>query len=184
MRVRRFHGVLILAAAAISGWLLARFSIPKPIVSTRSPQLLTPGPWGVLEVTPITIAPPDDILPIRDFEERGTHWIFGDISTERLSEMLELIKVPPRLRAQMLSPAMLHDGTNGLEILPSPEVVFALPPATRINLYRALKSRATDRSSLSFRIATKDFDERFGNAGLRPATIARLRQIHRKDTSL
>src|ERR1043166_3535223 len=82
MRVRRFHGVLILAAAAISGWLLARFSIPKPIVSTRSPQLLTPGPWGQLEVTPITIAPPDDILPIRDFEERGTHWIFGDISTE------------------------------------------------------------------------------------------------------
>src|SRR5205807_122660 len=43
-------------------------------------KMVKPGPWGELEYVPMTIAAPDDILPVRALVAEGTHWFFKSYS--------------------------------------------------------------------------------------------------------
>src|ERR1051326_6413227 len=60
------------------------------------------GPWGEIERTPITIAAPDESLPVKAFEGDGiTHWFFKDMSQASLASLMENTGVPDTVRKEL-----------------------------------------------------------------------------------
>jgi hypothetical protein len=173
---------LMFLLALIAGLFFGR-ALPRtaPVMDTashalRTAKLLKPGPWGNLEFTPITIAAPDEILPVRALETQGTHWRFDNVSREQVVELFGKLDLPATLRDRLLSPAMLHPLTNGFVITPTPDAVFALPPSARLALYQVL-GRFPNNIRDAYCLSVKSFEKQFQSSGLPAETVERFRKL-------
>jgi len=106
----------------------------------RSPEIAQ-GPWGQLEIVPITITPPLELVPeYAPFTSHKVQWHFSGTSSSRLATLLTEIGLPESLRTTLLSLAKLNPAVNGFTIQPNRELVLGLSPENRSKLYVAINT--------------------------------------------
>jgi hypothetical protein len=129
----------VLAVGLVAGMVVSHHSSRPPGPGLDAGAIpLKPGPWGNLEYVPIEIAPPDELLPVREWESHGLEWVFENYTRDKLEQLLVSLNVPPDLRKEMLDDKHLTTLPNGLSMKPSPDAVFALSPGARLGIYKVL----------------------------------------------
>lgn len=98
------------------------------------------GPWGRLEIVPITICPPlglvEHRMPVR---AREVVWYFPCKSRDGLAGLLRRVGLPEPLQSTLLSLARPIGGqTEGYTVRPGPELLMGLDGQTRARLYLLL----------------------------------------------
>lgn len=129
---------------------------------------------------PMTIAAPDELLPVRALEAGGTHWFFGGFTQASLKQFLESTGTSPENRDAMLAADAVRDLPDGVESRPSEEVLLSLSPESRLAIYRMLARFPRNSNQLTF-IALGSLDERFRDSGISDATrelFMRLSCVH------
>jgi hypothetical protein len=134
------------------------------------------GPWGDLSYTPFTIAPPDDLLPVRTIETAGTHWFLKGYTADGFVTLLQSTSLTPDQQRQLLDPAVLHPKPSGIDLTPSPDLVFSLPPDARAKIYQIMAQSVLDNTAINL-ISRDSEAERFAASGVSPATIALFHQL-------
>lgn len=136
---------------------------------------LKPGPWGEMECVPMTIAPPEELIPVRALETDGTRWFFARFTRGALDEVLKSAGIPEGLKAEMMSPTRLTESDEGTEVRPGMRVLKELPSEAREKLYRVLGSGNGNRSGITF-VHANDVDERFRASGVPAETVAEFKR--------
>ncbi len=169
---------LLLAGIAI-GALSTRYLPGKKPDAVVAEELGTPahsGPWGELYTVPFVIAAPEELLPIRALEAAGTHWFFKNTTAAEVANMLESAGLPSEQRAALFAPEIARMKGVDLELVPTPEMVVALPDKARDALYRRLAQSAENRSAFFF-IHRDTLSTRFDDSGIAPATLALFHKL-------
>jgi hypothetical protein len=103
------------------------------------------GPWGRLEVTPITISPPAEYIPRTWGPVTAPEWHFPGMTADAVAGFLASAGVSPddiqRLRATARPEPLNH----GVVIRPDERWLIGMPPDVRARIYLKL-----GRSSLNF----------------------------------
>jgi len=172
--------ILIVLAALALGLVIGRFgrratdeTIPVVPEGTR---MAAPGPWGDLEVTPISIACPEELLPVQGFEKKVTHWFFKGYTAEQLLPRLTEFGIVGELRDRFRAPGVWNEVEGGINITPTSDIVLNLPAKSRLALYSLLASFPENNSSLIFVLA-RTVDERFAGTTVRPETIGAFKRL-------
>ena len=138
--------------------------------------LCKPGPWGDLSYTPFNIAAPDDLLPIRSIEARGTRWFFKGYTADGFITLLQSAGLPPEQQHALLDPAVFHLQPDGIVLTPSPDQVISLPEDARARLYQVLAQAPENDSEIQF-IHEDTLDERFSGSGVSRQTLDLFRGL-------
>jgi len=127
--------------------------------------LCKPGPWGDLSYTPFTIAAPDDLLPVRTLEAAGTRWFFGGYTPDTFVTLLQSTSLTPDQQHALLDASVCHFLPNGVQLTPTPDLVFSLPPDAREKLYLILARSSENDAQLHY-IPVDTLKERFDGTGV------------------
>lgn len=133
-----------------------------------------PGPWGALSYTPISIAAPDELLPIRTIEKRPLHWFFGGYALTDFIKLCEELGLPDLQRKQLLQPDCANVLPTGLILQPSRETVYALNPALRREIFRRLVRFPENRDDYTY-IPTVEVEGLWRQYNLSTTTVALLK---------
>lgn len=108
-------------------------------------RMLRAGPWGELEMVPVTIAAPPERLPVRAVEASATRWRFSDYSRNDFVRLVDSLGVSEADRAQWLSAEVLHEQPDGsrVDVTPTHALSLGLSAAARLRVVTEL-SRTTD----------------------------------------
>jgi len=106
--------------------------------SAPGARILKSGPWGEVECIPMSIGVPDSLLPVREWAESATHWLFKGFSRDDLAKLLDSAGLPAAQRDKLLSPECLHAAAAGLDMTPPREIMVALSPKAREKIYEVL----------------------------------------------
>jgi len=184
MRISRTRAIL-LAILLIASWVLvydwARTSrhgavpagIPRQAALGASPatsQAAPKGPWGELEITPITIEPPADFATRFSQADTST-WYFRDCTFEKLSELLKTCGLTDEQRADVIRSATVDSSINGLAAKPERSLVISLSRDARTLLYQVLAADAKNGQAEPFRHRPDPADDWFADSGLSEATV-------------
>lgn len=147
-----------LIAAAIYIWGVRDPSGRASEAADRAPSeagsaaLGAQGPWGQLEVTPIVISPPLELVPTNWGPIEPPRWHFPQTSHKALEQFLASAGLDSRQVAELLSSARFDPRINGLVVSPSRDLVKALSPEVRASIYVQLaKSPLNDRQRNAYR---------------------------------
>jgi hypothetical protein len=135
-----------------------------------------PGPWGDLAYTPFTIAAPDDLLPIRSIEARGTHWFFHGYTADALVALLQSTSLSPDQQRELLSPEVMHVQPDGIDLTPSPDFVISMPDDARNKLVTILAEFPEAEKEFPI-IASDTVDQLFTANGVAPSTVALFKRL-------
>ncbi len=138
--------------------------------------LCKPGPWGDVSYTPFTIAAPDDLLPVRGIEEAGTDWFFKGYTSDAVVSLFQSAGMGHDLQLRWIAPSVFHIHDNGIELTPTPDLVYSLPDDTRAKIYEVLSQFPENDSQVHF-LRASDLDEHFAGSGVAPASIALFKQL-------
>ena len=174
-------GILAMVSALAIGLILGRFApwpkpVPAPETVADRVTVAHPGPWGRLEYVPISIECPEELLPMEAFKTKVTHWILPRFTMEKFFQLLEGTGVTDDLREALQSPEVLHVSEGGLDLTPTPGIIFNLPPEARKKLYAILARFSENGSALIF-VQTKTLEERFAGSGVSPSTVELFRKL-------
>jgi hypothetical protein len=177
-RMRTFWILIFIAGIGVGvafDRLVTVFS-PKVVDRTlpETAVFLKPGPWGRLAKIPLTISAPEEILPIRSLEAAGTRWFFGGVSREGLAGLLDAAGVSVMQREALESTA--REVPGGLEVSPADDVLLALGPEARLEIYRMLLAHEQNRAQVTT-LAAASLDERLRANGVSAATEELLRTL-------
>ncbi len=86
---------------------------PLAVKQADGAMPLKAGPWGEMEYVPMTISPPEELLPVRSLEEKGTRWFFEKCSRASYEQILARTGMTSDLCALMLDPAQAHEIDGG-----------------------------------------------------------------------
>jgi len=168
----RFTGIIsaCLLIGCLAGFSIGNRTVFDEIAFWR-PQLpngavlCKPGPWGDLSYTPFSIAAPDDLLPVRSIEAMGTHWFLKGYTAESFSALLKSTSLSLDQQQAFLDPGVLHIQPGGIDLTPSPDLVFSLPQDARGKIYQILVQSIF--ADAQIHILPKDsIDERFSASGV------------------
>ena len=137
---------------------------------------LKPGPWGKLEWVPMSIAPPNELLPVRVIEGETVHWFFGGMSRDALAKFLDSLDLPGGDRERLLSPLMLQVLPEGIDLAPPRDIVVSLPPKARREIYARLALFPEENGQVIF-FRTSSVDERLQKAAVSNETIALFKKL-------
>lgn len=170
--------LFLLMGIAIGVWVLPHFRRDgaRAILSSELGTPLRPGPWGELYTVPFVIAAPAELLPVRAIEEGGTRWVFKNCTASQISNLLEAAGMPFEQRTALLSPPITKEKRIDLEMLPTPDMIDALPEKAREALYRKLIQFPENRSSFYF-IHKETLATRFDDSGISSDTLALFRKF-------
>jgi len=135
--------VALLLAGCVLSFTFGRISSGRqtqaaPDLNAPGARILKSGPWGEIECVPMTITPPESLLPVREWEAMQTHWLFKGFSREDLIKLLEAAELPAAEREQLLRPECLHVVPAGLDMTPPREIVASLSPQATKTLMEVL----------------------------------------------
>lgn len=134
-----------------------------------------PGPWGVLSYTPISIAAPDELLPVHAWESMPLVWFWGGASPEEVSAFFVSLGLSAEQRAQLLQPAGVTVRPTGVELRPLREAVLALDPQARQAIYKRLAQYAENRNDFIY-IPAAAVEEVWHRYGLSKKSMSLARQ--------
>jgi hypothetical protein len=135
-----------------------------------------PGPWGDLSYTQFTIAAPDDMVPVRTIEAGGTQWFLAGYTADTFISLLQSTTLAPELQQQFLSPSVFHALPNGIELTPSPDLIFALPEDARGKIYQVLAKSPENDGQMNF-VAKDMMGEQFSSSGISNGTMGLFRKL-------
>ncbi len=165
-----------LALGVVIGRIAGRETSATRADVAEGTRLAAPGPWGELEITPISIACPQELLPVQAFERKVTHWFFKGYTAETLLPRLTEFGIVGELRDQFRAPGVWHEVEGGMDLTPTPEIILNLPPKSRRAIYSLLATFPENNSSLIFVLA-RTVDERFAGSGVRPETLGTFKRL-------
>ena len=171
-----FISLLLLCTFAAGFFLRPFFSHPQNAPLPDGGTLGHQGPWGELEYIPITIAPPEELLPIRHLEANPVHWFFGGWASNSLAGFLSSAGLPERQIQLLMNPPMLRVLPNGLEISPPRDVIFSLSPRARQEIYHLLSGFPENKSEFIF-LPAKSMDKRYKDNGVSSTTKALFEKL-------
>jgi hypothetical protein len=148
----------------------------RPTNETEGQTFLgKPGPWGVLEYTPIVIAPPRDLIDV-DSEITPTRWSFPQHTrAEAEATLVSAGLEPPALAA--LAAAGWRVGGGAAVVIPPRELIVGLPPEVRASLYAVLARYPENAHGAALAFTAAELERRVAASGLAPATVALLRGL-------
>lgn len=170
-----------LAAGAVGGLVSGRHAGYEQAMD-RSKMLpggairCKPGPWGELSYTPFSIAAPDDLLPVRSMEATGTRWFFSGYTTDSFVTLLQSTSLTPDQQHQLLGPDTFTVRSDGIELTPSPDMVFALPRDAREKFYQILAQSAENDQQLNY-VPKAEVDGWFSANGVSPEAKTMFRSL-------
>lgn len=134
------------------------------------------GPWGDLSYTPFAISAPDDLLPVRALESRGTHWFFKGYTAENVVSLLQTTSLSLEQQRAFLDPSVFHTHNDGIELAPSADMVFSLPEDARGKLFQILIQFPENHSDIDV-IEQRSLDERFSAGGVSAESAALFKRL-------
>jgi hypothetical protein len=179
---------LLLAGAAIGGsavWLLLGRKGSSQAEEVRSATAITqdaggikanPGPWGDLYYVPFTISAPENLLPVRSIESRGTHWFFKNWTHMDLESLVSGDDVSASLRAALLAPTSVDQTSSGLDVTPPDSVVMGLKEGARKRIYQTLARFPENRGEIHF-ISKNTLEDRFKTGEVSEDTMRIFQQL-------
>jgi hypothetical protein len=164
------------AAATATTTTTAAAASGAPAARSEGPSFLgKAGPWGVLEYTPIVIAPPRDLVRV-DGEIAPTRWSFPQHTREQAERVLaDAGFQPPALAALARAGWRVTAGTA--MVIPPREIIVDLPPAVRAALYAVLARYPENAHNAALAFTSAEFERRLAASNLAPATVALLRKL-------
>jgi len=135
-----------------------------------------PGPWGDLSYTPFSIAAPDDLLPVRSIEAAGTRWFFKGYTTDSFVSLLQSTSLTPDQQLALVGASVFTERADGVELTPTPDMVFSLPKDARMKLYQILAQSDENDEEVNF-IPMDAIDGWFSANGVSSSTAALFRQL-------
>ena len=178
---RWLSGITLLVALGV-GYVARPILHRHPPASPPEPDehtavTVSTGPWGELSYVPITIAAPDELLPVHKFEATPAHWVFIGSTRAEVAALFEQLQLPASQREQLLSAPALQSEANGrVDILPPCEIVMALAPEARREIYRRIVVDDELGIQLLF-VPVEDVDENFHRYGVSNESIALFKQL-------
>ena len=156
-------------------------SLPATIISTNESEPFYAGHagvWGELLFAHINIEPPDDFVQVDDRNFEPTRWFFNGRPRAEVEKLFAQCRLSPAQRAELADPKIWADGTNGVVITPSPQLILDLEAASRTQIYLTLAEDArNDFHFWPFTYASGGFDSWFAESGLTPATLALVKRL-------
>ena len=146
-------------------------------VAHRPPEVgerpASPGAWGQLALTPITISPPLEYVA-NDWGRRpgaGAHWVFPNTSPESLDALLRAAGLAPEAVARLRATALPDPRIEGMVVRPDAELIGSLAPEVRARLYLQLASTPLNFAhSNSFRFLGDSVEDWLGRSPISPET--------------
>ncbi len=144
-------------------------AVSKPAAPLETRQLVE-GPWGRLEITPITISPPLEFVWHSKYRDPpDVVWHFPNTNSAQLSELFSELGLPDGLRGTLRSLAEFDAAIDGYTIRPDRELVLGLRGEVRAKLYVALHGcKANGAQRDSFRSCATSVDQWFGDSPISP----------------
>ena len=176
------------AGLTVTAWAGWRTSRSQPVVPLRPatpivapPRIQGPGfqgkagPWGVLEYTPIAIAPPRDLIKT-DGEITPTRWVFPRHSRAQAERVLELTGIgQSELDHLRASGWKSRDGA--VSVVPPPSLILGLAPEVRSTLYAILARYPENVQNAALAFRHDRLEARLAQSGLSPASIEAFRRL-------
>lgn len=166
----------IASGLVINSFLHARTSAGAAFGESSESVAVRPGPWGELRYVPLSIAAPEELLPLRAVQEEGTRWFFRNYSRADLSMIMEISGVPEELREELTGAESTCDVPGGVEMRPSREALLALPAEGRLQLYDHARRFPENRSQI-FSTTAAGLEEQLRSAGIAVETIELMERL-------
>ena len=170
-------GLLVMAALAGAGvdrWMhrsgAMRAALDEDGIRIKS------GPWGDVYVTPFEISAPDEALPVRTLEAKGTHWIFPRKTEDEVRGLLASTGLKEADLSTLTTAPVLTEGAEGIDIEPPFSFLVSLPANVRRQLYQMVAEIPENRTKITF-IHKDTVDERFGKSGLSSETLSLFHKL-------
>jgi hypothetical protein len=143
---------------------------PKP--PAAAPAELNPAPWGKLEIVPIIISPPLELVPANaPGKDSQVVWRFPNVTLSDLRDAIGKLELSDPLAAALIAQAKLDPDIGGYSIRPSKEAVLGLNPDDRAKLYIALGAYKENPDQFdSFRFHGKEPEDWFIHSSISEAT--------------
>lgn len=146
--------------------------------SEKSPAIvaesddMAEGPWGPLEIIPITIFPPMEFIwQAESGPPRGVTWHFPRISLSGLNDKLIELRLTDSVQTAIRSMAKLNPAIDGYTVCPDREFVLGLDPEDRAKLYVLLHHSPENSDQIeAFRFGGVSVEEWFGDSPISPET--------------
>lgn len=137
----------------------------QPAASDDSREIAE-GPWGRLEIIPITISPPlEHVLQSGRQDAYEVAWCFPSKGASELSDLLAEAGLPEELQARLKALAKRDLSIDGYTICPDRELVLGLGPEDRAKLYLLLHPSEENPSQRNaFRFCGDSIGEWFGDS--------------------
>ncbi|MBN2473477.1 MAG: hypothetical protein JXB62_02625 [Pirellulales bacterium] len=156
------------AAASVGGAELP----PADATGSLGSGEVVEGPWGRLEMVPITISPPPEFVVEGGEDDREeVVWHFVNVSPARLSDQLLELGLPDSLVVRLRAATKLNHTIGGCSVFPDRELVLGLSPEVRRKLYVFLHSfRENEDQCNGFQFCGESMDSWIGDSPLLPET--------------
>lgn len=173
--------VTIFATLVIAPWLVIlsyavthrpaiaanRLTTTTATTATTTPpgQRARPGPWGELELTPITIEPPAEAL-LRFDGLDSSKWHFADATPASVEATLRRVGLTDEQSFALLRAATAEPDIAGVSVRPEPSLVFSLTVEVRAALYDVLWACPKNLQAEPFRRPADPAHPWFAESGL------------------
>lgn len=144
--------------------------------ATTSP--ITTGPWGELELIPITLEPPADFAA-KLLKYDSTTWYFRDCDMGSLPHVLRSCGINEVLIPDIVKTATAHPAINGLTVKPETHVMLGLSDDAKEKLYAYLAgSDGNNYSKIDpFRFRPLLLDRRFALGDISDESARLIRRL-------
>ena len=182
--------LLLLTFLSVAPWLVfavyvasqgAAASVPaeqQPAAAVAGPN----GPWGELEIVPITISPPLEYVPRAWGPIQPSAWTFRAATSRQVATFLESAGMPAAAAERLIATARPTPEVGGVTVVPDDALVRGLPPDVRARIYLRLGEDAAGYINsptpinfdqvTAYRYCADSVDEWLGVGFISPATRA------------
>ncbi|MFA6561583.1 MAG: hypothetical protein WCV00_06710 [Verrucomicrobiia bacterium] len=136
-----------------------------------------PGPWGHLQYTRIAIEPPERFIVLSK-QPQAPRWFFKGVKREQLTSVLQTLPFTDIQRVSFTQSATWTETNEGVWLAPPAELVLALTPDVRAQLYGLLMLVSENQMQAKLHTFNSDFlDERIGASGLATESVELFRKL-------
>jgi hypothetical protein len=172
---RLFYVVLSLGMFAL-GYILRPLGDHNATPAATASVRANTGPWGDLEVTPITISAPEEYLIVEQVEKRPTRWIFKNRSRDDLARLFDSLDLPKEQKDAWLSSSVVEVAPDGVVLTPSSEMLMGLSEKARRGIFDLIAGTLENEPALEY-IGVNSIDERFRTGNVSSATVELFKKM-------
>ena len=132
-----------------------------------------PGPWGQLVYVPLTLAPPDELLPLPPPDAPPTRWVFQGYSKAKAIEFLRTAGLSDAQLDGLINKAAWSTAAEGAAVEPGDDLILGLSPEARARIYSLLVEFPPNNHQIDpLLYRSSELDAQFKGSGLAASSIA------------